>query len=207
MKKRTLALLMAVVMLFGITVGGTIAWLTAQSREVTNTFTVGDVEITFDETNYESTSPERDTDNEYKMIPGNKYLKDPIVHVGLASEPCYIFVELTETNNTYNTNDKVIRYVINSNWTLVEGTTNIYVYGTSNDVNDMTVVNASEDTSSVLEITGNTSITINENVKSAEFDAMGANTPKLVFKAYAIQSANLTATTAAEIWALANPSN
>lgn len=34
MKKKTIALLMAVVMLFGVTVGGTLAWLKAETTEV-----------------------------------------------------------------------------------------------------------------------------------------------------------------------------
>ena len=51
MKKKTIALLMVVVMLFGVTVGGTIAWLTASTSKVENTFTVGNINIQLDETN------------------------------------------------------------------------------------------------------------------------------------------------------------
>ena len=48
MKKKTIALLLVMMMVFGITVGGTIAYLT-DSEKVVNTFTVGNVQIKLDE--------------------------------------------------------------------------------------------------------------------------------------------------------------
>ncbi|MBQ3588519.1 MAG: hypothetical protein II977_08105 [Oscillospiraceae bacterium] len=209
MKKRTVALLMAVVMLFGAAVGGTIAWLTADSNEVNNTFTVGDINITLDETDIENPTGPRNTENEYKMVPGKKYMKDPIVHVEAGSEPCYVFVRLTEKNNAYG-NDKVIQYTINSDWTLVTTEANgdkIYVYGT---LAAPTVVNAlnltapaTADTTSVFAITEGTTITVNPAVTKAELTAMEDGTkPTLDFIAYAIQADNLTVTAAADIWNL-----
>ena len=49
MKKKTIALLLVLVMIFGISVGGTIAYLT-DKKAVTNTFTVGNVKIKLTET-------------------------------------------------------------------------------------------------------------------------------------------------------------
>ena len=49
MKKKTIALLLVLVMIFGISVGGTIAYLT-DKEAVTNTFTVGNVKIKLTET-------------------------------------------------------------------------------------------------------------------------------------------------------------
>ena len=200
---------MAVVMLFGAAVGGTIAWLTADSNEVNNTFTVGDINITLDETDIENPTGPRNTENEYKMVPGKKYMKDPIVHVEAGSEPCYVFVRLTEKNNAYG-NDKVIQYTINSDWTLVTTEANgdkIYVYGT---LAAPTVVNAlnltapaTADTTSVFAITEGTTITVNPAVTKAELTAMEDGTkPTLDFIAYAIQADNLTVTAAADIWNL-----
>ena len=208
MKKRTIALLLAVVMLFGATVGGTIAWLTAKTNEVNNTFVVGDIEIDLDEAeviNGVVTTPEKRVKaNEYKMIPGATYFKDPTVHVLEGSEECYVFVEVIETNNTYNTDDKVIQYTVDTtNWELVETTTEgnvvttVYMYKET--------LEAGESTESVLAITDEVSITVNCDVTKTELEAMdeGSTEPELDFVAYAIQKDNLTVTAAADIWALA----
>lgn len=82
-----------------VTIGATVAWLTAQSDEVTNTFTVGKVAITLDEKKVtENGVPvegaARVTANSYKLLPGSQYEKDPTVHVAAGSEPCIVFVEV-----------------------------------------------------------------------------------------------------------------
>ena len=124
--KKKIALLMAMVMLFAVTTATTLAWLQAETDPVVNTFTVGDINITLDETNVEGTG--RDTTNEYKMVPGQKYVKDPIVHVQPGSEPCWVFVKVAEENN----DDDVIQYAVDdTTWALVDEDENIYVYGTA----------------------------------------------------------------------------
>ena len=45
MKKRTLGLLLALVLALGCVAGGTLAYLTDQTDTITNTFTVGHVKI------------------------------------------------------------------------------------------------------------------------------------------------------------------
>lgn len=80
--KKSIALLVAVSMIVGCVIGGTLAWLTATTRPVTNTFTVGNVDITLAET----------TAN-YKMVPGNTIDKDPTVTVRAKSEACWLFCE------------------------------------------------------------------------------------------------------------------
>lgn len=82
-----------------VTIGATVAWLTAQSDEVTNTFTVGKVAITLDEAKVnENGVPVEDakrvTKNSYKLLPGSEYEKDPTVHITAGSEPCIVFVEV-----------------------------------------------------------------------------------------------------------------
>ena len=101
MKKKTLALLLVLVMIFGISVGGTIAYLT-DKETVTNTFTVGNVQIKLDELKVdEYGKPEgneriegvrdgKDYTNTYKLVPGTSYTKDPTVTVLKGSEPSYI---------------------------------------------------------------------------------------------------------------------
>ena len=66
MKKKTLALVLALTLLVAGVVGGTLAWLTDQTAEVKNTFTVGDINIGLTETTAD-----------YKMAPGNTIPKTP----------------------------------------------------------------------------------------------------------------------------------
>ena len=111
---KPLALLLALTLLVGCVVGGTIAWLTAQTGTVTNTFTVGDINIALNET----------TGNDYHFVPGDKLAKDPKATVLANSENCYLFVKVTVTNNkaevTVNnekiTADPVIDFKIADGW-------------------------------------------------------------------------------------------
>ena len=97
MKKRTVALLLAMMLAIGFGIGGTLAWLLDSDGEVKNTFTISDVDIDLTETD---STDDTDTDaqnNTYKMIPGHKIAKDPTVTVKATSEPCYVFVEVKKT--------------------------------------------------------------------------------------------------------------
>ncbi len=107
MKKKTIALVLAVVMLFGTVVGSTLAYL-LDSQKVVNTFTVGKVEIKLDEADVDeygqpktddTGSPLRDSDgNQYKLIPGMTYVKDPTVHIVTNSEEAYVRMIVTITD-------------------------------------------------------------------------------------------------------------
>ena len=91
MKKTSKALLLSLctVLLVTASVLGTMAYLTSQDQ-VVNTFTVGNVAITLDETdvdvNGDKDSEDRVKANEYKLLPGHTYTKDPIVHVHADSD-------------------------------------------------------------------------------------------------------------------------
>ena len=135
MKKKILTILSLVlcaILLVAGTVAGTIAWLTSQD-EVNNTFTVGDVEITM--TEISKTGDARVEANEYKLIPGKTYANDLTIHVADNSEDCYIFAKLPANAN--------ITYNLANGWSLLDGTTNIYVYQTSAHAgDDITVVSS-----------------------------------------------------------------
>ena len=105
MKKKTLALVLALTLLVAGVVGGTLAWLTDQTAEVKNTFTVGDINIGLTETT-----------TDYKMVPGNTIAKDPTVTVKANSEACWLFVKVTESANL----DDFITYAIATGWTELE---------------------------------------------------------------------------------------
>lgn len=98
MKKRNkvLALAMAGALLVSGSIFGTYAYLSSTDK-VENTFTVGKVAITLDETKMKDGTPvegERTKANEYKMVPSKVMKKDPTVHVDAASEESYLFWKL-----------------------------------------------------------------------------------------------------------------
>ena len=100
--KRIIALVVVVALLMAGSVLVTMAYLTSQDT-VTNTFTVGKVSITLDETDVDEygvaiENAERVKENEYKLIPGHTYVKDPTVHVGAGSEQSYLRMMVTVTD-------------------------------------------------------------------------------------------------------------
>lgn len=93
-KSKALLLTLCAVLLITASVLGTMAYLTSKDS-VSNTFTFGKVEINLDETkvNTDGTaySPAaRVKANEYHLIPGHEYIKDPTVTVKEGSEKSYI---------------------------------------------------------------------------------------------------------------------
>lgn len=112
MKKKTLALLAALVLVVGCVIGGTLAWLTAESDEMVNTFTNSDINITLTET----------TGENYKMVPGCTIQKDPKVTVTKGSEECYLFVKLEKSGNF----DDFLTYKMADDWTKLTDVGDVY---------------------------------------------------------------------------------
>lgn len=102
--------LLALVLVMGVAVGGTIAWLTAETAPVVNTFTVGDINITLTETwNTDTDGDEVNDAWSAQLIPGFTYKKDPVVTVKANSVDCYLFVKFEESEGlsdylTYTSN-------------------------------------------------------------------------------------------------------
>ena len=101
MKKKILVACLCVALAVLTIAGTTLAYLTSQET-VTNTFTVGKVEIKLDEAkaNADGTLVEgadRVKANSYKLIPGHTYNKDPMVTVLKGSESSYIKMTVTFT--------------------------------------------------------------------------------------------------------------
>ena len=100
--KKAMLMTLCAIILVVATVFGTMAYLTS-TDEVVNTFTVGNVKITLDEAKVNTNgSPVEGADrvkaNEYKLMPGHTYTKDPTIHVHAASEDCFIRAKVTLTN-------------------------------------------------------------------------------------------------------------
>lgn len=98
---KTLLLVLCAVLLVTASVMGTMAYLTAQDT-ITNTFTVGKVQFdaagALDETDVDlygvKDGDTRVKANQYKLIPGHTYIKDPTIHIAEGSEACYVFVQV-----------------------------------------------------------------------------------------------------------------
>ena len=101
MKKKILALCLVVVLAVTAVTGVTLAYFTDVSKEVTNTFTIGDVQIKLDEAPVDENTGktidgDRRTENTYKDIyPGQELDKDPMVTVMANSESSYVRMKVT----------------------------------------------------------------------------------------------------------------
>ena len=101
-KSKALLLTLCAVLLVAASVLGTMAYLTSTDT-VTNTFTVGKVEIKLDEAKVTADgipveSADRVTANSYKLMPGTTYTKDPTVTVLNGSEDSYVRMKVTFNN-------------------------------------------------------------------------------------------------------------
>ena len=103
-KSKALLLTLCAVLLVAASVLGTMAYLTSTDT-VTNTFTIGKVEIKLDEAKVNANGipvegAARVTGNSYKLMPGNTYTKDPTVTVKAGSEESYVRMKVTFNNAT-----------------------------------------------------------------------------------------------------------
>jgi len=120
---KIIMLVLALVLMAGGVVGGSLAWLLDDTDTITNTFTDSDIEITLTESGDDVDSNTEGEQRNYKMIPGWTIDKDPVVTVKEGSEDCWVFIEVEKTSNL----DDFITYEIDSsNWTLLEGKDSVY---------------------------------------------------------------------------------
>ena len=133
-KSKALLLSLCAVMLVAASIFGTLAYLT-DTDTVANTFTAGQVGITLDEADvkpdgtYESNATVRVHANEYHLMPGREYIKDPTVHVDAGSEDSWLFVQVDNGIADIEDSTNTIAAQMDANgWTLVTGTTNVYAY-------------------------------------------------------------------------------
>lgn len=158
MKKKLLlsaVLVMSAIVLVVATVFTTIAYL-SYSTAVTNSFSVGNIKIHM----YESAVDENgeaipndpnlngtmkdSTANNYHLIYGKEYVKDPTIYVDAGCDPSYLFVKVRNQISTIEAeNDsKIADQMEDYGWKLLtsRSTGDIYVFnGSLDDVTDNTV--------------------------------------------------------------------
>ncbi len=153
--------MLAVTLLIGCAIGGTVAWLTAKTDAVVNTFTYGDINITLAET----------TGTDYKIIPGKNINKDPKVTVKKDSEACWLFVKVEE-EGTFVANK--VTYSIADGWTALAGQTGVYY----REVGAVTA-----DTS--FDVIRDNKVYVSDTLTKE--DIQNITNPTLTFTAYAVQ--------------------
>ena len=89
MKKKIIAVCLIVAMAAIAVVGGTLAWFT-DDEVATNTFTVGNVDITLTEPKWTSTGSQ----DAPEVYPGEPLAKDPTVE-NVGANPCFVRVKVT----------------------------------------------------------------------------------------------------------------
>ena len=191
-KTKVLLTLVCAILLVATSVMGTLAYLTATTGAVNNTFTVGNV--SFDTLNGELDEAKVDnmgnkvqvegpngskvdaprvTANEYKLVPGHTYTKDPTVHIGDNSEDCWLFVKVENGISAIEATGTttIAAQMTAKGWTPVATGSNIYYYKTTVSAGDDVVVFESFTLAGTADVSGyaNASITI----KAAAIQADG----------------------------------
>lgn len=169
--KKAVITAVAVTLALCLAVGGTLAYLTAKTDSITNTFTAGSVDITLAETK-----------SDFKMVPGNVIEKDPKVTVDADSENCWLFVQVkAESVADY------LEYSIDSAWTELQA--GVYYID----------VDTAEEKGEAISVLAGDKVTVKTSVTKEMLDDVQDEkvTPKLTFKAFAVQKDNVASATAA----------
>ena len=187
-QKKLVSLIVAAVLLAGGLIGGTLAWL-IDKDEVTNTFTVGNIDITLTESDSGQDSDGNLNTNSYKMIPGQAIIKDPVVTVEADSEDCWLFVKLEKSTNY----DDFLTHAIAAGWTELSGTNDVFYRE----------VTASTENQDFAVLSGN-KVIVKSEVTKAMMDGLenAESLPTLTISAYAVQKTGFD--TASAAWAEAN---
>lgn len=172
MKKKILALVLAMVLLVVGVAAGTLAWLTSKSDVVVNTFTTSNIKVELKET----------TGSEYKMVPGYTISKDPKATVLKGSEECYLFVKLDKSKDF----DKYLEYVIADGWTQLTKDDK------GNDITDLVYYRMVEtaDIGTAYSVLANDQVTVKGSVTKTDMSAIDNGTavrPTLTIAAFASQ--------------------
>ena len=177
MKKKVLSIV-AVVLVLCCAIGGTLAWLTAKSEVVTNTFAPSNIKIELKE----------NTGTQYKMVPGQTIAKDPAAKVLAGSEECWLFVKLEKSANF----DTFMTYEMANGWEPVAEETNVYARRVT-----------TAEIGTAYSVLRDNQVTVKDGVDETMMNSLTAETyPTLTITAYASQLHKNATTdfTAAEAW-------
>lgn len=214
---KVLSLVLALALVMCASVAGTLAWLTAQTGEVVNTFTSAELfaNPSSDFTLWEHAVEDEDSDGEYELdakttttgnaydiLPGVDIPKDPTVDVKNLEEHAYLYIKVTGLDMP----DGLTATIDADYWEQLTGYTDIWVYkGTEAESNVIKATDDDKKTFTVTILEGN-KIEVAEGYEAppAETKPDGsvdedAEEITLSFEAYMVQATGTG--TAAEAWA------
>lgn len=184
--------MLALTMVVGCAVDGTVAWLVSESESSVSTFTLGDINIKLTKAESES--------QPLKIIPGVEIKRSLKVTVEPNSEACWLFVKVEETNWSHfpdaNGTAKVSYSVAGGTdgWTALSVSDYPGVY--YREV-------SAEDAKTGVEYDVNGVVAVSKELTKAEVNSIASGTqPQLSFTAYAVQRLGID--DAATAWAAAN---
>ena len=183
--------MLALTMVVGCAVDGTVAWLVSESKSSVSTFTLGDINIELTES--------ESGNQPLKIIPGVDIRRSLKATVKPNSEACWLFVKVEETNWSHfpdaNGTAKVSYSVdVQNGWIALNGHPGVYYREVS-----------AEDAKTGVEYDVNGVVAVSEDLTKAEVNSIAAETqPQLSFTAYAVQRDGIG--DAATAWTAANNS-
>lgn len=182
--------MLALTMVVGCAVDGTVAWLVSESESSVSTFTLGDINIKL--TGESESQP-------LKIIPGVGIRRSLKVTVEPNSEACWLFVKVEETNwpafRDANGTAKVSYSVAGgtNDWKALDNYPGVYYREVSA---------GDAQTGVVYDV--NCNVTVSQMLTKAEVNSIAAGTqPQLSFTAYAVQRDGID--DAVRAWEVANP--
>ena len=209
-KKKTI--IAAVVLLAVLVVGGAIAYFT-DTESKTNTFTIGNVDMTLTEDSWDALA---DTNNNElpdvaeDMMPGESVTKDPTINNVSTKNPAFVFAKVEVPCTTIvapaTTSEEIFTYTPNAGWTELStaavactsgGTaTHVYYYGTGGTLTALAkAADASTPTSTTNPVFS--SVTLRSTLKGNEGLTGNKN---IVVTGYGIQTEGLTSVAPADVW-------
>ncbi len=145
--KKSKIIIAAGVLLFVFLVGGAIAYFT-DTDEKTNTFTIGNVEISLNEDHWSLVDADNSgvPDASENIMPGQTIAKDPKVTNESASNAAYVFTKVVVPCTSEATPRELFTYNVNSGWTELStaavactngNATHVYYYGSNNSLTSL----------------------------------------------------------------------
>ena len=184
--------MLALTMVVGCAVDGTVAWLVSESKSSVSTFTLGDINIKL--TGESESQP-------LKIIPGVGIRRSLKVTVDPNSEACWLFVKVEGTNwpdfMEANGTVRKVSYSVageGDDWIALNDHPGVYYREVS-----------AENAKTGVEYDVNCNVTVSQMLTKAEVNSIAAETqPQLSFTAYAVQRDGIG--DAATAWTAANNS-
>lgn len=184
--------MLALTMVVGCAVDGTVAWLVSESESSVSTFTLGDINIELTES--------ESGNQPLKIIPGVDIRRSLKATVKPNSEACWLFVKVEGTNWSHfpdaNGTAKVSYSVAGgtNDWKALDNYPGVYYREVS-----------AENAKTGVEYDVNCNVTVSQMLTKAEVNSIAAETrPQLSFTAYAVQRDGIG--DAATAWTAANNS-